>query len=428
MNVDVKPENAPAIELPSTAPQVRITAGVGSAAQKTWNLRRPLTLIGSRRPAHIVLHDRDISHAHCAIINSGRDVLLNDLHTSSGTLCNSERIGLTLLTDGDVITVGAYKIQVAIRIPEDPNEDSGCGLAFNDPTRFRTPVSISLLHTDQRWNLEEAAALIGRHPDAKILLDNKDVSRRHALVFRYQNAPAVFDLGGCGGVWVNGKQCSTTPLADADRITVGPFGLGVELNGSMTADAAAHEDSPEPKANVEPCNAPGDKTASYERSRVPGSETAHVQGDQNTDAAAVESELDELQKKIAESWDRLNAWQSQLLADADAPEKDPATREAEVNARDAAIRGQLHDITRFQEQLTERERQLAAERAQLQEEKDQFAADRKAFDEQETALAQRTDELARREHVLAQRWSRLYATTCPHCRKPVGPSANSRTS
>ncbi len=46
------------VELPSTAPLVRITAGFGSAGQKTWNLRRPVTLLGARRPAHIVLHDR----------------------------------------------------------------------------------------------------------------------------------------------------------------------------------------------------------------------------------------------------------------------------------------------------------------------------------------------------------------------------------
>ncbi|MBI4718161.1 MAG: hypothetical protein HY763_10180 [Planctomycetes bacterium] len=58
------------LELPATAPFVRITAGVGSASQKTWNIRRPVTLIGSTRPAHIVLHDRDVSNAHCVIVNT----------------------------------------------------------------------------------------------------------------------------------------------------------------------------------------------------------------------------------------------------------------------------------------------------------------------------------------------------------------------
>ncbi len=85
----------PTWELPSEAPRVRITAGVGSAAQKTWNIRRPVTLIGSKRPAHIVLHDRDISPAHCVIINTGVDVLLKDLYTHSGTLCDDSRVDLT---------------------------------------------------------------------------------------------------------------------------------------------------------------------------------------------------------------------------------------------------------------------------------------------------------------------------------------------
>ncbi len=79
------------LTLPSSAPLVRITAGIGSAGQKTWNLRRTVTLIGSHRPAHIVLHDRDVSGAHCVIVNTGTDILLKDLRSREGTFCNNAR-------------------------------------------------------------------------------------------------------------------------------------------------------------------------------------------------------------------------------------------------------------------------------------------------------------------------------------------------
>ncbi|MDO8630680.1 MAG: FHA domain-containing protein [Phycisphaerales bacterium] len=215
------------IELPASAPQIRVTAGYGSAGQKTWNLRRPVTLVGSKRPAHIVLHGRDISVAHCAIINTGADVLLFDLHTSSGTYCNKDRVCLAALKDGDVITIGDTKIQVAIRMPTGDADDSGCGEEFVEPTRFRNPLMLSLIHTDKQWKVEEAAVLIGRHDHAAIRLDNPEISMRHAILFRFGGGPVLFDLGSRSGVWVNGQRCEISMLVDGDRLTIGPFGIGV---------------------------------------------------------------------------------------------------------------------------------------------------------------------------------------------------------
>ena len=195
--------HVPKIELPSTAPQVRITAGMGSVAQKTWNLRRPVTLIGSRRPAHIVLHASDISPAHCVIVNTGRDVLLKDLYTSSGTLCNDASVDLRVLRDGDVITVGTNRIQVAIQAPQRTSDDLDAGSNPVDPTAVHAPVAITLIHTDQQWSVERPVALIGRHESAEILLDDERVSRRHAIFFRFMDGLAVFDIGGENGILVN---------------------------------------------------------------------------------------------------------------------------------------------------------------------------------------------------------------------------------
>ncbi|MEK7757552.1 MAG: FHA domain-containing protein, partial [Planctomycetota bacterium] len=135
------------VELPTDAPLIRITTGMGSAGQKTWNLRRPVTVIGSRRPAHIVLHDEDMSNAHCVIVNTGTEVLLKDLHTSSGTQLNKTRVNLAVLADGDVITLGDTTIQVAIQVPDGGSDDSGFGMKFADPTKFPGPVSLHLIHT-----------------------------------------------------------------------------------------------------------------------------------------------------------------------------------------------------------------------------------------------------------------------------------------
>jgi hypothetical protein len=94
-------------------------------------------------------------------------------------------------------------------------------------------------------------------------------------------------------------------------------------------------------------------------------------------------------------------------------------RETEFEARDAALRGQLHDVSCFHEQVLARERGLAAQAALIQADRDTLAAAQKACADCEAGLAKRDEELHRREHVLAQRWSRLQTIICPHCAKPV---------
>jgi DNA repair exonuclease SbcCD ATPase subunit len=140
------------------------------------------------------------------------------------------------------------------------------------------------------------------------------------------------------------------------------------------------------------------------------------------DLINVESKLETIKHDIGSSWEQLNSWQSQLVRDAsllDKQERNLASRTEALDAKDAAIRGQLHDVTRFQEELETRERELAAQWRKFQEEKDAAGATKAECTRLQTELEQRMKDLARREHVLAQRWSRLQSTKCPHCGKPV---------
>ena len=388
--------HVPKIELPSTAPQIRITAGMGSVAQKTWNLRRPVTLIGSRRPAHIVLHDRDISPAHCVIVNTGMDVLLKDLYTSSGTLCNDAGVDLRVLRDGDVITVGTNRIQMAIQVPQRMSDDPDAESDPVDPTVIRTPVDITLIHTDQQWSVERPVALIGRHESADILLDDERVSRRHAIFFRFMDGLAVFDIGGENGILVNGKCCPQALLSEGDRITVGPFGLqlGFEDPGQDGWSMPTPDASAVPELTLDPSN----------------------------DCRTLESQLDALRNNITQSWERLSSWHSQLLDNAGAlsrQEADMATRESGLDTRDAMLQGQLHDVSRHHEQLTERRQELGALVSRLQAQEEQLAQDQEECADREAEIARHAEELSHREHVLAQRASRLPAAVCPHCGRPA---------
>ena len=420
------------IELPSSAPQIRVTAGMGSAGQKTWNLRRPVTLLGSKRPAHIVLHDRGVSAAHCAIINTGTDVLLFDLHTTGGTFLGKERVDLIALQDGDVITLGESTVQVAIRLPANSLDETGSAMEYSDPTRLANPATLTLMHTETRWTIEGSVALIGRNELAAIRLDHDDVSARHALLFRFGRESAVFDLGSRTGVWVNGQRRDVALVGDGDRITIGPFGLHLEILDRarvMEAKSITDGDSAAVRAPAErQAKAPQGASAAVtgvlknEPAAPVGDSLAAVSDSVRGGVSATGQRSDPLQTNIADAWERLNQWRSQLKHDAAAlteQRTNLSAREAQIEARDAAFRGQLHDITRFNEQIAERERQLAQRAAQVQVEADALNSSQKEFFDKQIESQKKEEELHRREQALSQRWSRMQSTVCPHCQKPI---------
>jgi len=432
------------IELPSSAPIVRLTAGLGSQTQKTWNLRRPVTVIGSQRPAGIVLHDRDVCKAHCVIVNTGSVVLLKDLHTPGGTLRNKDPVRLSLLEDGDVITVGEIRIQIAIRLPHDEKEDSAYGKTYNDPTRLHAPLILRLERGNQEWTVEDAVALLGRLEEADVRLDHDSISVRHAIVFRFEDEAAVFDLGGRGGMSVNGESCAMCGLANGDRLTLGSLGLQVQTE-SRSADSrplVTESLMPASRANEESSPSPvlesprsGDQKKPAENAPVrsfvptlnpaaPTTATGKAGPSRNTNdpLEQLEAELAALQKGISESWDRMNAWETQLAAgaaDVDAQQSTLAAKEAELETRDAALRGQLHDLTRLHEQLITRERELAAKQAAIDRVCLRTADSQAELAAKEADLNRRTEEIQRRELALAQRWTRLQTATCTNCGSPL---------
>jgi hypothetical protein len=66
---------------------------------------------------------------------------------------------------------------------------------------------------------------IGRHPDAKIFLDDVTVSRNHAVVVREGDAWVIVDEGSLNGTFVNRRRADRTVLSDGDEIQIGKYKL-----------------------------------------------------------------------------------------------------------------------------------------------------------------------------------------------------------
>jgi hypothetical protein len=85
-----------------------------------------------------------------------------------------------------------------------------------------------VVHDDQRTVIEGPVLQIGRAPGCDIVLDDRNVSRRHAEIRRRGPVVVLIDLDSTNGTIVNGRRVREHPLADGDRITLGNSRLTFE--------------------------------------------------------------------------------------------------------------------------------------------------------------------------------------------------------
>lgn len=91
----------------------------------------------------------------------------------------------------------------------------------------------------ERVVTEKKRISIGRTQDNDIILDNKAVSRKHALIEFDEKSALVIDNESLNGVFVNSRKVSEEILKDKDKITIGKF------------DLIYHQDTPQENQLVE---------------------------------------------------------------------------------------------------------------------------------------------------------------------------------
>jgi hypothetical protein len=85
----------------------------------------------------------------------------------------------------------------------------------------------------KRLVVPAGGAIIGRSRDSDIVLDDSNVSRRHAEISPSGPSWLIQDLGSTNGVRVNGRQVNGPhPLESGDRIELGTVTIGFEVEQS----------------------------------------------------------------------------------------------------------------------------------------------------------------------------------------------------
>jgi hypothetical protein len=87
-----------------------------------------------------------------------------------------------------------------------------------------------LLVSDGRsFAVGERSLVIGRSPDVDLVINDSNVSRRHAEVWRTSEGVAIRDLQSTNGTFVNGHRISAVSLSPRDDVTIGTIHMRIEL-------------------------------------------------------------------------------------------------------------------------------------------------------------------------------------------------------
>ena len=95
---------------------------------------------------------------------------------------------------------------------------------------------------EETVSLPEKEATVGRLPDNDVVVDDRSVSRRHALISPLGEGHTIRDTGSRNGTWLNGRRIGNepVPLHPGDRIALGRYGvvLGYQPDESTVTEAS----------------------------------------------------------------------------------------------------------------------------------------------------------------------------------------------
>ena len=169
-------------------------------------------------------------------------------HARQEGLALTSRPQIELLTD-DRLGLGEFGIQAQLLSPEDEEPqgaeaeapsagDFGHTMVYSPDREARRlePEAPArggralLVGEGRRTVLSGDRAVIGRSRECDLVVDDPNISRRHAELRREGESWTVVDLGSTNGIKVNGRRTDSAALRPGDELTLGVTELTFELD------------------------------------------------------------------------------------------------------------------------------------------------------------------------------------------------------
>lgn len=196
-------------------PMLVVTEGARSGER--FPVEREISL--GRENADVILEDGEVSRRHAIVRRTNGALEIVDQGSANGTFVNGARIdGARRLANGDAVRLGGTAFGVELPAGEEPEPEGDVpSLLVTAGPRAgeRFPVKTELT--------------LGRE-NADVVLDDGEVSRRHATVRSADATLEITDAGSANGTFVNGSRVvGSQQLNAGDVIRLGKTELTVEL-------------------------------------------------------------------------------------------------------------------------------------------------------------------------------------------------------
>lgn len=177
-------------------------------------LRAENMTIGRDPSVEIHLDDLALSRRHASIERRGAAIWVVDQKSANGTFVNGERIEEHLLSAGDIIGVGRYRVRL-----------SGVGEA-----QVNTPMlKLAGPEGNHRFLLVGDQIIVGRSQRCDITIGHSGISRRHVRIVNSPSGFVVEDLGSPNPARLNGQVLDRpSPFAKGDVLEICEFRLELD--------------------------------------------------------------------------------------------------------------------------------------------------------------------------------------------------------
>jgi pSer/pThr/pTyr-binding forkhead associated (FHA) protein len=226
-------------------------------------LDSPRVVIGRGEGSEIRLPDPSVSHRHASIRQRGTDYVVIDEGSTNGTFVGPVRLSAhapRVLRHADLIRVGRIWLEVRVEQamptanPQATTREMALGLvAAALAAQGEKTGAIVRIESGPDAGRElamtdvERTYVVGRAPNADLVLGDDDASRRHVELVRRGQHVCVRDLGSkngseLGGVRLPPKQ--DMPWAAGQKLRIGATELGLRdplLEALLELEAGADE-------------------------------------------------------------------------------------------------------------------------------------------------------------------------------------------
>lgn len=199
-----------------------------SGGERRLSTRGP-HMVGRGDGCAVRLDDPAVSVLHASITRDGPGWMLRDEASSNGTYVNDAPIaGEYALRDGDVVTCGNTRMAVHIADPPAaaPRGPAGTVLLGAEPTERPVPRPAP-----------GRPVTIGRAADNAVVLDDRTVSRHHAVLELVPDGVVVSDLDSQNGTYLNGVAVRSDLVRPGDRLRIGKTVFALDRAGGPLSAA-----------------------------------------------------------------------------------------------------------------------------------------------------------------------------------------------